>query len=67
MVKKIKNFDVVGIIENGRCPSCKTPIVVRDEGYTYIKNRGLAKYDNGEGYIKCSRCGGFVMLPKKAA
>ena len=67
MVETIKGVEVAGIITaNGKCPACFSALRVRDENYTFIKNRGLAELDNGERYVKC-KCGRFVMLPGRAA
>ena len=69
MVEKIKGIKVVGTVtQDGRCPDskCKQPIIVRDEGYRFIKDRGTVEFDNGERYIKCKHCGQFVMRPQIA-
>lgn len=66
MVKAIKGSKVAGIVtQDGRCPDCGETLIVRDEGYRFIKNRGIAEFDNGEHYIKC-KCGQFVERPKVA-
>lgn len=67
MVDKIKESEVAGVItSSGKCPVCKFSLLNRDMNYTYIKTRGVARFDNGENYIKC-RCGRFVMLSGKVA
>lgn len=68
MVDKIKDTEVAGIItSDGKCPACGATLRVRDKDYTFTKNRGIAEFDNGEQYIKCTGCCLFVMLPRKAA
>lgn len=60
MVAKIKGVKVVGTVtQDGKCPNCGETLIVRDKGYQFIKNRGIAEFDNGEHYIKC-KCGQFV-------
>lgn len=66
MVAKIKGVKVVGIVtQDGRCPDCGETLIVHDQGYRFIKNRGIAEFDNGEHYIKC-KCGQFVGRSKVA-
>lgn len=66
MVVRIKGVAVVGsVTSDGKCPDCGETLIVRDEGYRFIKNRGIAEFDNGEHYIKC-KCGQFVGRPKVA-
>ncbi len=63
MLATIKGVDVGGKIdEKGKCPNCSAVLVIKDSGYTYIKNRGIAKFDEEESYIKCSSCGKFILL-----
>lgn len=65
MVAKIKGVDVAGqLTKDGRCPYCGGAIIVRDKGYTAIKNhRCVLEIDTGEQVIKC-KCGQFVERPK---
>lgn len=66
MVARIKGVRVAGIVtQDGRCPDCGEALIVRDEGYRFIKTRGTAEFDNGDHYIKC-KCGQFVERPKVA-
>ncbi len=66
MVARIKGVKVAGIVtQDGRCPGCGEVLIVRDEGYRFVKSRGIAELDNGEHYIKC-KCGQFVGRPKVA-
>lgn len=66
MVKAIKGSKVVGVVtQDGRCPDCGEVLIVRDEGYRFIKARGIAEFDTGEQVIKC-KCGQFVERPKVA-
>ena len=66
MVAKIKGVAVVGIVtQDGRCPDCGETLIVRDEGYWFMKARGIAEFDTGEQALKC-KCGQFVERPKVA-
>lgn len=66
MIARIKDVKVVGTVtQDGKCPDCGETLIVRDEGYRFVKNHGIAEFDNGEQYIKC-KCGQFVWRPKVA-
>ena len=68
MRKKIKGVRVAGIVDSkGRCPECNTTLIVKGTNYRFIKNKGIAEFDEEEKYIKCNRCSNFIMLPKIAA
>lgn len=67
MVTNIRGVKVVGIIDTeGKCP-CGGMIIVNNSNYKFIRGRSTVEFNNGEIYIKCSRCGKFVMRPKRAA
>lgn len=54
--------EIYYLLQNGKCPNCKTQIRVIDPEYTLYKIRLLKIVKNNKAMIKCPDCKNMVIV-----